>query len=166
MFLNTAQSRIAVTSSNISNVNTPGYSRKIASQETLVLDGQGAGSQVSEIYRNVNEGLIREMRGDLGKAGREEVRYEFFQRVQTLFGTPQSSSAISQRINDLANAFEQLGVTPDQNSPRIEAIESAIQVMESFEKLSSQLQDMRDDIAQQPSKHQSHHPSNSIPAPK
>lgn len=147
--LNTAQSRIAVTSSNISNVNTPGYSRKIASQETLVLDGQGAGSQVSEIYRNVNEGLIREMRGDLGKAGREEVRYEFFQRVQTLFGTPQSSSAISQRINDLANAFEQLGVTPDQNSPRIEAIESAIQVMESFEKLSSQLQDMRDDIDDQ-----------------
>ncbi|WP_417805783.1 flagellar hook-associated protein FlgK [Thalassospira lucentensis] len=147
--LNTAQSRIAVTSSNISNVNTPGYSRKIASQETLVLDGQGAGSQVSDVYRNVNEGLIREMRGDLGKAGREEVRYEFFQRVQTLFGTPQSSSAISQRINDLASAFEQLGVTPDQNSPRIEAIESAIQVMESFEKLSGQLQDMRDDIDDQ-----------------
>lgn len=147
--LNTAQSRIAITSSNISNVNTPGYSRKIAGQETLTLDGQGAGSQIADIYRNVNEGLMREMRGDLGKAGREEVRYEFFQRVQTLFGTPQSSSAISQRINDLANAFEQLGVTPDQNSPRVEAIESAIQVMESFEKLSSQLQDMRDDIDNQ-----------------
>lgn len=147
--LNTAQSRIAITSSNISNVNTAGYSKKIAGQETLTLDGIGAGSQIGDIYRNVNEGLVREMRGDLGKAGREEVRYEFFQRVQTLFGTPQSDAAISQRINDLADAFEQLGVTPDQNSPRIEAIESAIQVMESFEKLSSQLQDMRDDIDDQ-----------------
>ncbi|WP_417586036.1 flagellar hook-associated protein FlgK [Nitrincola sp.] len=147
--LNTAQSRIAITSSNISNVNTAGYSRKIAGQETLTLDGIGAGSQVADIYRNVNEGLVREMRGELGKAGREEVRYEFFQRVQTLFGTPQSDAAISQRISDLADAFEQLGVTPDQTSPRIEAIESAIQVMESFEKLSSQLQDMRDDIDDQ-----------------
>lgn len=147
--LNTAQSRIAITSSNISNVNTPGYSKKIAGQETLTLDGVGAGSQIADIYRNVNEGLVREMRGELGKAGREEVRYEFFQRVQTLFGTPQSDAAISQRINDLADAFEQLGVTPDQNSPRIEAIESAIQVMESFEKLSTQLQDMRDDIDNQ-----------------
>lgn len=147
--LNTAQSRIAITSSNISNVNTAGYSKKIAGQETLTLDGIGAGSQVADIYRNVNEGLVREMRGELGKAGREEVRYEFFQRVQTLFGTPQSDAAISQRINDLADAFEQLGVTPDQNSPRIEAIESAIQVMESFGKLSSQLQDMRDDIDDQ-----------------
>ncbi|WP_417825048.1 flagellar hook-associated protein FlgK [Thalassospira lucentensis] len=147
--LNTAQARIAITSSNISNVNTPGYSKKIAGQETLTLDGQGAGSQVADIYRNVNEGLQREMRGELGKAGREEVRYEFFQRIQTLFGTPQSDAAISQRINDLADAFEQLGVTPDQNSPRIEAIESALQVMESFEKLSSQLQDMRDDIDDQ-----------------
>ena len=147
--LNTAQARIAITSSNISNVNTPGYSKKIAGQETLTLDGQGAGSQVADIYRNVNEGLQREMRGELGKAGREEVRYEFFQRIQTLFGTPQSDAAISQRINDLADAFEQLGVTPDQNSPRVEAIESALQVMESFEKLSNQLQDMRDDIDDQ-----------------
>lgn len=147
--LNTAQARIAITSSNISNVNTEGYSKKIAGQETLTLDGIGAGSQVADIYRNVNEGLVREVRGELGKAGREEVRYEFFQRVQTLFGTTQSDAAISQRINDLADAFEQLGVTPDQNSPRIEAIESAIQVMESFERLSSQLQDMRDDIDDQ-----------------
>ncbi|WP_430472901.1 flagellar hook-associated protein FlgK [Thalassospira lucentensis] len=147
--LNTAQSRIAITSSNISNVNTAGYSRKIAGQETLTLDGIGAGSQVADIYRNVNEGLVREVRGELGKAGREEVRFEFFQRVQTLFGTPQSDAAISQRISDLADAFEQLGVTPDQTSPRIEAIESAIQVMESFEKLSTQLQDMRDDIDDQ-----------------
>ena len=147
--LNTAQSRIAITSSNISNVNTEGYSKKIAGQETLTLDGLGAGSQIADIYRNVNEGLLREVRGELGKAGREEVRYEFFQRVQTLFGTVQSDAAISQRINDLADAFEQLGVTPDQNSPRIEAIESAIQVVESFEKLSSQLQDMRDDIDDQ-----------------
>ena len=147
--LNTAQARIAITSSNISNVNTEGYSKKIAGQETLTLDGTGAGSQIADIYRNVNEGLLREVRGELGKAGREEARYEFFQRVQTLFGTVQSDAAISQRINDLADAFEQLGVTPDQNSPRIEAIESAIQVVESFEKLSSQLQDMRDDIDDQ-----------------
>jgi flagellar hook-associated protein 1 FlgK len=147
--LNTAQARIAITSSNISNVNTEGYSKKIAGQETLSLDGIGAGSQVADIYRNVNEGLVREMRGELGKAGREEARYEFFMRIQTLFGTTQSDAAISQRINDLADAFEQLGVTPDQNSPRVEAIESAIQVMESFERLSSQLQDLRDDIDDQ-----------------
>ncbi|MDG4718304.1 MULTISPECIES: flagellar hook-associated protein FlgK [Thalassospira] len=147
--LNTAQARIAITSSNISNVNTEGYSKKIAGQETLTLDGTGAGSQIADIYRNVNEGLLREVRGELGKAGREQVRYEFFHRIQTLFGTTQSDAAISQRINDLADAFEQLGVTPDQNSPRIEAIESAIQVVESFEKLSSQLQDMRDDIDDQ-----------------
>ena len=144
--LNTAQSRIAITSSNIANVNTPGYSKKIAGQETLTLGGQGAGVQVADVYRNVNEGLVRELRGELGKAGREEVRFEFLQRIQTLFGTPQSTAAISQRISDLADSFEQLGNTPEQNSPRVEAIESALQVMESFGNLSDQIQDMRDDI--------------------
>lgn len=47
--LNTAQARISIASSNISNVNTPGYSKKIAGQETLVLDGVGAGSQIGDI---------------------------------------------------------------------------------------------------------------------
>ncbi|UKV15420.1 flagellar hook-associated protein FlgK [Thalassospiraceae bacterium SW-3-3] len=144
--LNTAQARISITSSNIANVNTPGYSKKIAGQETLTLDGIGAGTQISDIYRNVNEGLVRELRSELGKAGREEVRFEFFQRVQTLFGTPQSDAAISQRISDLASAFEQLSNTPEQNSPKVEVIESAIQLMDAFASLSSQIQDMRDDI--------------------
>ncbi|KZB62321.1 hypothetical protein AUP42_05090 [Thalassospira lucentensis] len=147
--LNTAQARISITSSNISNVNTPGYSKKIAGQETLVLDGVGAGTQIGDIYRNVNDGLVREMRNELGKAGREEVRFEFFQRVQTLFGTPQSDAAISQRISDLADAFEQMGNSPEQNSPKVEVIESALQVMDSFKNLSRQVQDMRDDIDDQ-----------------
>ncbi|RCK48280.1 hypothetical protein TH25_14545 [Thalassospira profundimaris] len=141
--LNTAQSRIAITSSNISNVNTPGYSRKYAGQESLTLNGQGAGVTVGAITRNVNAGLQAELRGELGKAGNAEVRDEFFQRVQVLFGTPQSNSAISQRIGDLSDAFEQMNSSPEQNSPKVQVLAAATQLVDSFGKLSDQIQNLR-----------------------
>ncbi|OKH89021.1 flagellar hook-associated protein FlgK [Thalassospira sp. TSL5-1] len=141
--LNTAQSRIAITSSNIANVNTPGYSRKYAGQESLTLNGQGAGVTVSSITRNVNTGLQAELRGELGKAGTASVRDEFFQRVQVLFGTPKSNSAISQRISNLSDAFEQLNSSPEQNSPKVQVLAAATQLVDSFGKLSDQIQGLR-----------------------
>lgn len=143
--LNTAQSRISITSSNIANVNTVGYSRKIAGQEALTLNGQGAGVQIGDVTRNVNAGLQSELRGELGKAGAAEVRDEFYQRVQVLFGTPQSNSAISQRISDLSDAFEQLNSTPEQNSPKVQVLAAATQLVDSFSKLSDQVQTLRSD---------------------
>ena len=38
-----AQNAFAVTSNNVANVNTEGYSRQVAQQETVVIDGRGAG---------------------------------------------------------------------------------------------------------------------------
>jgi flagellar hook-associated protein 1 FlgK len=143
--LNTAQSRISITSSNIANVNTAGYSRKIAGQESITLNGQGAGVQIGDVTRNVNAGLQSELRGELGKAGTAEVRDEFYQRVQVLFGTPQSNSAISQRISDLSDAFEQLNSTPEQNSPKVQVLAAATQLVDSFGKLSDQIQTLRSD---------------------
>jgi flagellar hook-associated protein 1 FlgK len=143
--LNTAQSRISITSSNIANVNTPGYSRKIAGQESITLNGQGAGVQISDVTRNVNSGLQSELRGELGKAGTAQVRDEFYQRIQVLFGSPQSNSAISQRISDLSDAFEQLNSSPEQNSPKVQVLSAATQLVDSFGKLSDQIQSLRSD---------------------
>lgn len=141
--LNTAQARIAITSSNVANVNTEGYSRKIAGQEALTLNGVGAGVQIGDVTRNVNQGLLTELRGQLSVAGTASVRDDFYQRIQTLFGTPQSSSSVSQRISDMADAFEQLNDTPEQNSPKVQVIATAQQVVNSFDNLSSQIQKLR-----------------------
>ena len=43
------QTALQVTSSNVANVNTPDYARKIHEQETRVLGGQGVGEQVLSV---------------------------------------------------------------------------------------------------------------------
>ena len=67
--LKTAQSGLLVSqqamdavANNVANVNTPGYSRKVVNQEQRVLAGVGAGTQISEITRKIDEGLLKSMR--------------------------------------------------------------------------------------------------------
>ena len=43
--LQTAQTQLRVVSDNVSNVNTPGYIRKIAEQNSLTTQGVGSGSR-------------------------------------------------------------------------------------------------------------------------
>ena len=47
--LTAAQVQLRVVSDNVSNVNTPGYVRKIAEQETLISQGMGSGVEVTRI---------------------------------------------------------------------------------------------------------------------
>ncbi|RZJ86012.1 MAG: hypothetical protein EON88_25460, partial [Brevundimonas sp.] len=44
-----AQTQLRVVSDNVSNVNTPGYVRKIADQVSVTSQGAGAGVEVARI---------------------------------------------------------------------------------------------------------------------
>ena len=63
------QRALDVTAQNVANVNTVGYTRKIVEQSALVIGGQGAGVQISEITRRVHEYMIKDMRGSLSELG-------------------------------------------------------------------------------------------------
>ena len=63
--LKVAQAQLAVTSNNIANVSTDGYSRKILHQTTAVIAGEGAGAQVGNIARRINDNLVKDYRTQL-----------------------------------------------------------------------------------------------------
>ena len=50
-----AQNALSVTSNNVANVNTEGYTRKLAQQEAVVIDGRGAGARALATTRAVDE---------------------------------------------------------------------------------------------------------------
>ena len=56
------QSALQVTSNNVANANTVGYTRKTVDLESRLLDGIGAGVQISGVNRAVDEFLVREVR--------------------------------------------------------------------------------------------------------
>ena len=51
------QRALSTVAQNIANVNTPGYSRKDPTLEQRVVDGSGAGGDLTQLKRTVDEAL-------------------------------------------------------------------------------------------------------------
>ena len=81
------QAAIDVTSQNVANVNTEGYSRKIVQQEAVVVAGSGQGVEITAIARRVNEFILKDYRNAISEASASGVENDFYSRMQDLFSS-------------------------------------------------------------------------------
>ena len=137
------QAALGITSNNISNANTEGYSRKIVSQQSLLLDGTGAGVQLADIGRNVSEYLLRDLNGQLSDLGKVSVQTTFFERTQESFGTLASDSSLSAYLSDYAAALEALALTPEDSAIRFDVVNAGARVADWLNENAERVQELR-----------------------
>lgn len=147
--LQTAQAQLQITSSNIANVNTPGYTRKTATPETAVYDGQSAGVRLSEIRRTVDEGLLQQLRDHIARLTGQSVQASFLERTQMLFGRPGDNTSLSHSIGQLGSALENLAVTPGSLANKASVRDTARWLADQLNGLSGSIQDLRLDAERQ-----------------
>ena len=113
--IRTSQRAIDVVSENVSNVNTEGYSKKIYSQKTLVLNnGQLSGSISNSDLRQVDTKLVAHYRTETGILQQQSVRGYYLDLVQAKMGQPSSEYSVANRVAAMQTAFESLGVDADK----------------------------------------------------
>ncbi|MEQ8322578.1 MAG: flagellar hook-associated protein FlgK [Rhodospirillales bacterium] len=137
------QQALDVTSRNISNVNTEGYSRKTVTFENSALVGAGSGVNISEIMRSVDEGLLKSFRLESSELNALTAQDTFWDRLQDLFGTPEANSSLSHTISDMVNAIESLVVSPNNALEHTEVVRRAEDVTEQLQQMSIAIQDLR-----------------------
>ena len=137
------QRLLDITSQNIANVNTAGYSRKIATQESVTLDGTGAGVRLGAVSRNVNEALLADLRQQSSFLGQSDALDTFYGRTQDLFGTPDSQGSIASLIGALANSFQSMAAEPEDSSTRMLVVNNARFLTSQFNSIASQVQALR-----------------------
>jgi flagellar hook-associated protein 1 FlgK len=141
--LNVAQTQIRTASHNISNVNTPGFVRSVAEPVARTLDGRGAGADLTNVRRAVDEFLsaatIR-ARASNEAAG---ARADAIGRVSAFFSTPDEPGSLSGRVNAALAAL-----TPMQNDPastllRNRAVAAISDVLSNINALSREVAEAR-----------------------
>jgi len=137
------QSALNFVAQNIANANTDGYSRTIVNFEERVLAGSGAGVQISELTRRVDEGLLKSLRLELTDFKSLDVQETYFARMQEVFGSPEDDSSIAHIINNFAEALESLAFAPDKSLEQREAVRWGTEVARMFQQASETLQDLR-----------------------
>lgn len=128
-----SQQGLSVTSNNITNAATPGYSRQILNQKAgLALSGNGIGMvgtgvTTTGINRIRNSYLDTKMWGQSNKLGEYTVKTEQNALIESVFGEP-SDAGFTKVFNDLFNAIDDLSKLPSEKE-RKEALK---QTLKSF----------------------------------
>ncbi|MBE0530756.1 MAG: flagellar hook-associated protein FlgK [Rhodospirillales bacterium] len=148
--LRTAQSGLLVNqqalgaiADNIANVNSPGYSRKIVNIEQRVVGGTGAGVQLSELTRVIDEGLVKSLRLETGTYQRLRAQQSYYARIQETFGSPNDNTSISHILNTFAKSIETLAVSPDKTLELSEFVRQGQEVALKLQAMSQTLQELR-----------------------
>lgn len=137
------QSALGTVAENVANANTEGYSRKIVNLETRVIDGVGSGVQISEVSRTVDEGLMRDIREENASLHEANIKDNYYQRMEELFGSPADNSSISHIMAEMVGALEALSVSPNSTLNESEVVRWALNTIDKMSDMASEVQDLR-----------------------
>lgn len=141
--LNVNQRALATLSQNISNANTPGYSRQVVDLSSQYLDGVGAGVRVEDITRKVDIYLQRAINTQTSHSGGSNIIDEYMQRAQILYGEPGSANSMDEYVESFFNALDALSLTPELPSLRNNAVNSGVALARELSTLAMSLEDLR-----------------------
>lgn len=141
--LKAAQQALNTVSSNIANASTPGYTRKILPQQTLIVGGMGAGVNTGALVRNVDTTLMKSLFGQVSASQSALVKTTYLDRVQDFHGASEAQSAISNRIGNLSDAFTALSSSPDSPMYLSQTVAAAQSVAKTFNDFTTLITDLR-----------------------
>ena len=147
--LQTNQSAMRVLSNNITNANTPGYTRKIAELQSRVIAGTGAGVQMGSIDRYVDQALQVQLRSTTSDFNGLDVRQQFYQRMQDMFGSPNSNSSLAAMISDFSTSMTALTTNPESVSLRLDVVTNAQRTAQNLNSMSADTQQLRQEADSQ-----------------
>ena len=135
----TAQTGLGVTSDNITNVNTPGYVRKIAEQGSVAAGGVGLGVSVSGVTRAANQFLQNASLSAAGRASSASAVSDLLGQAQALFGDPSSTTSYLDQINQAFSDFSALANDPASGINNIQAVTDVNQFLDQSKSISDSL---------------------------
>jgi flagellar hook-associated protein FlgK len=139
--LQTHQRAMQVTSHNIANAATPGYSRQRAMLSTVTPESRregelGRGVEITNITRIHDSLLVDRLRQSYTETGRLEELSKILEDVELTFNEP-SETALAQGMNRLFATFQDLSNNPESSALR----SGTIQEMQTFASLMNNLAD-------------------------
>ncbi|MBJ7483266.1 flagellar hook-associated protein FlgK [Brevundimonas sp.] len=143
--LSAAQTQLRVVSDNVANVNTPGYVRKIAEQVSLTTEGVGSGVEVARVRLATDRFLQSASLNASADSNRQGVRYELYDRIQTLFGDPGGNSGFFSQVDAAFASFATMAESAGSSPLRQEALFKVEALFDESTRISAQIQSVRED---------------------
>ncbi len=142
-----SQAQIATASQNVTNAQTPGYSRQRVTltpsfPERLPQGTFGTGVTVAGVVRMREEIIDSSYRRDAGSAGYSEERRDALQAVEAVLGEP-SSSGLANGLDAFWSAWSDLSTNPESGAARSVVRQRGAEVATQLNLFGNQIEDAR-----------------------
>ena len=142
-----SQAGLGTVSSNIANVNTPGYAREKSVVTTNVSAGRSNGVVVGEPERVADRFLESTVYRRGGDAGQSEIASNYLDQLQSYLGAPGASTGLPAQLDDLlANATKLTG-SQDPSQTSNQFVNSVQSLLDSTAGLDSDIDGLRANVA-------------------
>src|SRR3546814_6858844 len=100
----------------------------------------GVGVETAQIVRRIDEFLRRDLIQETTVLGSTEVRADYLNRMQAMFGSLGNNNALGNSISDLASAIENVAKSPEVAAHRFDAVNDAVEMAQYFNDMGTQVQ--------------------------
>ncbi len=143
---------LQTTGNNIANVNTPGYSRQIATFATQVETGVGAmymgsGVDVTGVTRMYSDLLGQQTNAAQAQAGQADTAAQLLGQINSMFADP--TTGLSTAMDNFFSQVQAVSANPGSAATRQSMLSAAQQMAGQFNGMYAQLQQLGQSTTQQ-----------------
>jgi flagellar hook-associated protein 1 FlgK len=153
------QAALNITSNNVANQNTPGYTREVVTwqENDSVTIGSvmvGGGVSVGAAASQRDRILEKRVQQQIQTQGQSQTLEDALNQIQSIFGLSSSSSsasstALGSALNDFYNALSSLTANPADTATRQKVLSAASNLVGAFHSASNQMAGVAEDLNQQ-----------------
>lgn len=147
--LKTNSAALGVVSNNVSNLNTPGYARRVVNLQTLTAGGQLMGVDIASVQRVANQFLSQEALSAGGTSSQYDTMADLFSQLNGLLGQPGDNQSIATGLTNLAAAFATASQAPTSSASRTAVVNAMNALANNISGASSTISSLQSQIDQQ-----------------
>lgn len=140
--LNSTQNSLEVLSRNVANAGTPGYHR----QEVTLVERTNDDStfvRFEGVRRAFNTSVQQAYNQNVSDLGYANLQSEYMQRIDGMLGAPGSETSLDSIYQNFENSLQALSTSPEDYASRAEVVATAQAVVETLNRLTNDVQGMR-----------------------
>ena len=143
--LMTAQEQLRITSDNISNVNTPGYIRKVTHQTAVTIGGKGMGVTTGQVTLAADKYLQAAVLKASGHAASSDVSFELMDQIQAQFGDITDSNNLFNQAATTLSTMAEAAEDPTSSAGRQQTLSNLSSFLSEGARISERIQTIRGD---------------------
>jgi flagellar hook-associated protein 1 FlgK len=143
--LRASQAGLAIVAANVANAETPGYVRKTTVQVATAAGDLGVSVRIAAVNRELDQYVQRQLRTETSGGAYADLRAQFYQRLQQVYGNPGSAAALETVFNNFTTAVQALTTSPESSSARNDVLSAGQVLTQQLNGMTGEIQGLRTD---------------------